>query len=91
MSVPTAIDQPEASGAAEPGATVTITWPDGSTSTTVVEAAGQYAVEASTVQPNGLVTATATDRNGEVSPATTATYTDTTPPALTLAVAEVNS
>ncbi|MBL1256118.1 Ig-like domain-containing protein, partial [Methylocystis sp. Sn-Cys] len=82
---------PEAAGVAGPGSTVTVTWPDGSISTTVVDAAGQYAVEAPTVQPSGLVTATATDLAGEVSPATTATYTDTTPPALTLAVAEANS
>ncbi|WP_330083294.1 Ig-like domain-containing protein [Methylocystis iwaonis] len=82
---------PEAAGVAGPGSTVTVIWPDGSISTTVVDAAGQYAVEAPTVQPSGLVTATATDLAGEVSPATTATYTDATPPALTLAVAEANS
>ena len=47
-------NKPTASGIAEAGSTVTITWPDGSTSITTADATtGAYSVEASTVQTTG--------------------------------------
>ncbi|SFK07658.1 Ig-like domain-containing protein, partial [Celeribacter neptunius] len=55
---------PEVTGTAEPGSTVTLTWPDGTTSTAVADSNGDYTAEAPSVQPDGDVTAVATDING---------------------------
>ncbi|MDR2857878.1 MAG: Ig-like domain-containing protein, partial [Novosphingobium sp.] len=52
---------PDASGTAEPGALITVHWPDGSTAITTADADGKWTVEAPVSQPNGDVTATATD------------------------------
>jgi hypothetical protein len=83
--------RPEVAGTAAPGATVTVTWPDGSTSVTKADASGHYTAESLTVQPNGAVTAVGTSATGAASPSATAIYTDTTPPAApTLAVADAN-
>ncbi|UOO81422.1 Ig-like domain-containing protein [Uruburuella testudinis] len=73
--------KPTAAGTAEPGSTVTVTWPDGSTSTTAADAEGKYSVEADTVQPEGEVSAVATDVNGNEGDKTTETYSDSTAPA----------
>ncbi|EZH76344.1 Ig-like domain-containing protein, partial [Aeromonas hydrophila] len=40
--------KPEVSGKAEPDSTVTITWPDGTTSTTAADVDGNYTLEAPT-------------------------------------------
>ena len=65
--------KPTASGVAEPGSTVTVTWPDGTTSTVTADpTTGAYEVESPTVQTNGNITATATDVNGNKSTPTTA-------------------
>jgi hypothetical protein len=57
-----------ASGTAEPGSTVTVTWPDGSTSTVTVDASGNWSVESSGTQNSGTVTVVATDASGNMSP-----------------------
>ncbi|MDN5788492.1 Ig-like domain-containing protein, partial [Pseudorhodobacter sp.] len=52
-------------GTGEPGATVTLTFPNGEVVTVLVDADGNYAASSSTVQPDGDVTATQVDQNGE--------------------------
>ncbi|MBW3831257.1 inverse autotransporter beta domain-containing protein [Aeromonas hydrophila] len=85
-------DKPEVTGKAEPESTVTITWPDGTTSTTAADVDGNYTLEAPTVQGSGTITATATDKNGNTGPATSVNYTDSTAPgAPTLAATDRNS
>ena len=56
-----------ASGTAEPGSKLTVTWPDGSTSTTTADGSGNWSVESPTPQGSGPVTATATDPSGNKS------------------------
>ncbi|MFA9440213.1 Ig-like domain-containing protein, partial [Uliginosibacterium sp. sgz301328] len=68
------------SGTAEPGSTVTVTYPDGTTSTTTADASGNYATSSDTVQTTGVVEATATDAAGNTSAPTDVTYTDTGAP-----------
>jgi hypothetical protein len=70
-----------ASGTSEPGSTVNITWPDGSTSSALTDGNGNWSAESPTLQASGTVTATANDANGNTSDPTTANYTDTTAPA----------
>ncbi|WP_421258977.1 inverse autotransporter beta domain-containing protein [Aeromonas sp. 600886] len=85
-------DKPEATGKAEPGSTVTITWPDGTTSTTTADEDGNYSLEAPTAQGSGTITATATDKRGNTGPATSVNYTDSTAPgAPTLVATDRNS
>jgi VCBS repeat-containing protein len=67
-------------GTAEPASTVTVTWPDGTTSTTLTLANGSWSVESPTVQRDGEVKATATDINDNVSDPVFAQYVDNTPP-----------
>lgn len=56
--------KPEASGISEPQSTVTVTWVDNTTSTATADATtGQWSVESPTGQPEGEVTAYATDLN----------------------------
>jgi gliding motility-associated-like protein len=69
------------SGTAEPGSTVTVTFPDGSTSTAVANASGNYGpITSLTPQTSGTITANAKDVAGNVSPNTTVPYVDVTPP-----------
>ncbi|HDO1318488.1 inverse autotransporter beta domain-containing protein [Aeromonas veronii] len=85
-------NKPEVSGKAEPESTVTITWPDGTTSTTTAAEDGNYTLEAPTAQGSGTITATATDKRGNTGPATSVNYTDSTAPgAPTLAATDSNS
>ncbi|MFB2862501.1 inverse autotransporter beta domain-containing protein [Aeromonas sp. MdU4] len=85
-------DKPEATGKAEPECTVTITWPDGTTSTTTADEDGNYSLEAPTAQGSGTITATATDKRGNTGPATSVNYTDSTAPrAPTLVATDRNS
>ncbi|WP_171049448.1 Ig-like domain-containing protein [Pseudomonas nicosulfuronedens] len=67
-------------GNAEPGCTVTVTFPDGSTGTTVADANGAFAVTSVNPQPNGEVSAAATDLDGNTGPAATDNFADSTPP-----------
>ena len=75
-----------ATGAAEPGATVTVTWPDGSTATAVADGAGNWSVESASPQGSGTVTAVARDAAGNTSAPATQIYTDTTAPAQTVTI-----
>lgn len=63
-----------ASGTAEPGSVVKVTFPDGSTATTTAAEDGSYTVTSAAAQPSGDVTATATDDAGNVSPEATKPY-----------------
>ena len=67
-------------GSAEPGCTVTVTFPDGSTGTTVADANGAFSVTSAGPQPNGEVSATATDLDGNTGPAATDNFADSTAP-----------
>ena len=68
------------SGTAEPGSTVTVTYPDGSTATTMADGSGNYSVSTDVPQTSGTVEATATDAAGNTSDPADTTYTDTTAP-----------
>ncbi|WP_371365455.1 Ig-like domain-containing protein [Pseudomonas sp. QL9] len=54
------------SGSSEPGATVNVTFPDGSTGSVVVDESGNYTIDspAGVVQPEGELVVNATDSNG---------------------------
>ena len=78
----------EASGTAEPGATVTVTWPDGSTATAMADGAGNWSMESAAPQASGLVTAMATDAAGNTSALVTQTYSDTAPAVQALTVSD---
>ena len=65
------------SGSAEANSSVTITFPDGQTSTTNSTGSGQYGpVTSELPQPNGEVSTTATDQAGNTSTPATASYND---------------
>ena len=69
-----------ASGTGEPGATIIVTFPDGSTGTTTIQSNGSWSVSSTTPQTTGTVTVTQTDAAGNTSPATNTGFTDTAPP-----------
>lgn len=72
-------------GTVEPNATVTVTWPDGTTSTVTADANGNYSVTSPTRQPSGEVSLTATDAAGNTSaPFTTDVVTDQIAPTVTV-------
>ncbi|MFK0090799.1 Ig-like domain-containing protein, partial [Pseudomonas sp. NPDC090755] len=82
----------DASGTAEPGSTVTVTWPDNSTSTVVVDGSGNWSLESPTVQEPGEVIAEATDAAGNTSDSVTVIYPDNVAPnAPTLVVADADA
>lgn len=58
-----------ASGKSEPGSTVTITWPDGTTTATA-DGNGDWNAESPTAQQSGEVKAVATDINGNTGDST---------------------
>ena len=75
--------QHEVVGTGEPGGTVTVTWPDGTTSTTTVDGSGNWHTKVpGEMTTDGPVTVTETDPAGNVSQSTTATGgpLDVTPP-----------
>jgi len=59
-------------GAAEPGSTVTVTFPDGTTGTDVASDDGSYRVATGSGMVSGQISVTATDAAGNVSDPTTA-------------------
>src|SRR5690606_35910151 len=63
------------SGKAEPGSTVTVTFPDASTATAVTNANGDWSVPNPDLNAGDVVTATAEDAAGNVSGTTTTTVT----------------
>lgn len=71
------------SGTTEPGATVRVTFPDGSVGTAVADENGAYSITSAAGQPEGNVSVTVTDTAGNTSaPLTTGhTVADTTAPA----------
>ncbi|MEJ7314584.1 Ig-like domain-containing protein, partial [Staphylococcus epidermidis] len=69
------------SGTAEPGSTVTVTFPDGTTATGTADNEGNYTIEIpSNVDLNGgeAIRVVAEDKDGNVSSETTTTVVDTT-------------
>ena len=68
------------SGTAEAGDTLTITFPDHTSTTTVAGDDGSYHVTSSTVQTNGNVSVTATDQAGHISQPTNVYFNDDVPP-----------
>ncbi|TLG82198.1 hypothetical protein FEM54_33705, partial [Pseudomonas edaphica] len=70
------------SGSAEANSKVTVTLPDGTSHQVTAAANGTFELTSTTTQPNGLVSVTAADAAGHISPETTVTYqtTDVTPP-----------
>ncbi len=70
-----------ASGTAEPGSTLKVTFPDGTTTTVTATAAGTYAASSTAPQPSGSVSAIAKDPAGNASPVASSAYADTTAPA----------
>jgi hypothetical protein len=71
-------DQNEVVGgedSAEPGATITVTWPDGSRSTTTVKPDGSWSVATPKDMKPGKVMVTATDKAGNVSDKSFASWT----------------
>ncbi|WP_230847776.1 Ig-like domain-containing protein, partial [Comamonas testosteroni] len=83
---------PTASGVADPGSTVTVTWPDGTTSTATADpVTGAWSVDATVAQPSGTVTAVATDPAGNTSPLQTTPWTaDTTAPTTTATIDSIS-
>jgi hypothetical protein len=68
-------------GTAEPGSTVTVTFPDGTTGTATAAPNGSYSVTSGANQPSGNVTTTATDAAGNTSTADTDPIVENVPPA----------
>ncbi|MCF5116748.1 Ig-like domain-containing protein, partial [Pseudomonas lactis] len=86
----TAVTQPDGtakvSGKAEPNSTVNVTLPDGTTQDVKAGPDGKFELVSATPQPNGKVTATATDAAGNASAPAQVDFTaintvDKTPPA----------
>lgn len=69
------------SGTAEPGATVTVTFPSGAVKTTTADGSGAYSATSSGREPSGNVSVTAKDAAGNTSGATNRAFSDTTAPA----------
>ena len=87
--------KPTATGTAEPGATVTVTWPNGEKTQALAGADGSWTSTPLTIQPpTGTVSASSKDPAGNTSTTTTASYSDLIPPIstpVTLTVAEDGS
>jgi hypothetical protein len=76
----TGSDKINATGTAEPGAKISVIWPDNTSSTVTAGQDGQWSVASPTAQTSGAVTVTATDTAGNVSKTASASYTDITKP-----------
>ncbi|WP_330565713.1 Ig-like domain-containing protein [Pseudomonas yamanorum] len=80
-----------ASGNAEPGSTVKVTFPDGKTVSGATDQTGVYSITSEARQPSGNVTAVATDKAGNSGQETQQVFADTTAPlAPTLVLAHGN-
>ncbi|MGU3401569.1 BapA/Bap/LapF family large adhesin [Brucellaceae bacterium D45D] len=72
---------PTASGTTEPGSTVVVTWPDGSTTPVDADAeTGEWTATAPGAQPDGAVSVVVTDAAGNSETGSAAWGSDTTPP-----------
>ncbi|MEZ5807864.1 MAG: Ig-like domain-containing protein [Zhengella sp.] len=69
-----------ATGTGEPGATIEVTYPDGSTESTTVAANGTWSVTSVAPQTSGNLSVKQTDSQGNVDGPDTEPYTDTTAP-----------
>lgn len=78
--LPIADDNKPISGTAEPGSTVTVTFPGGATATTKADDKGSWSVPNPGLNPGDKVTATATDDSGNKSPQAEGIVNDVTPP-----------
>ncbi|NQM27733.1 LPXTG cell wall anchor domain-containing protein [Streptococcus suis] len=79
VNVPNAGDK-TVTGSAEPGSTVTVTFPDGSTVTTIADEKGNFTVDVPAgveLKAGDKVTASATDKAGNVSASTVVTVIST--------------
>ena len=65
------------SGTGEPGATVSVTFPDGSVVKALVGADGRWTAVSATAQPDGDITAVQSDAAGNAGEAVSASYTST--------------
>ncbi|MCL2315812.1 MAG: Ig-like domain-containing protein, partial [Actinomycetia bacterium] len=73
-------------GSALPGGAITVTWPDGSTTTTTVKDDGSWSVRTPPGMASGEVSVTVADAKGRTSKAATATLDSVVPAAPVLAV-----
>ncbi|MGV3129916.1 Ig-like domain-containing protein, partial [Staphylococcus simulans] len=76
-------DATQVTGQAEPGSTVTVTFPDGTTATGTTDDEGNYTIDIPTgvkLEGGEEITATATDNTGNVSDTGATNVTDTTAP-----------
>ncbi|NMK87386.1 Ig-like domain-containing protein, partial [Staphylococcus capitis] len=76
-------DDTQVIGQAEPGSTVTVTFPDGTTATGTTDDEGNYTIDIPTgvkLEGGEEITATATDNTGNVSDTGATNVTDTTAP-----------
>ena len=95
--VPTQTATPETdgtvsvTGTGEPGATITVTFPDGTTGEATVDAEGNYGPIASAMpQTTGTVSTSMMDRSGNVSEAAEAPYVDTIAPMIPEMIVDFN-
>ena len=80
---PVTSDDTQITGKAEPGSTVTVTFPDGTTATGITDADGNYVVNipsSEDLKGGETLPITATDKDGNKSDEATTTVTDTTAP-----------
>ncbi|MFT0167721.1 Ig-like domain-containing protein [Paraburkholderia mimosarum] len=76
-------------GTTTPGSHVTVTWPDGSTSSTTADSSGNYSTDSGTPQGSGDIDTSITDPSGHNTDSSTH-YTDITPPEAPGATVKVN-
>ncbi|MGQ4230974.1 Ig-like domain-containing protein, partial [Bordetella bronchiseptica] len=76
LATDTATGRVTASGKAEPGATVEITWPDQTRVTVVADTSGAYSATSAADMPDGAITAVAADRAGNTGAPTRQRYID---------------
>lgn len=69
-----------ASGMADAGATVTVTWPNGDSGDAVADSAGHWSLVSAAVQPEGRVSASAIDVNSRQSLESVVDYVDNVAP-----------
>ncbi|WP_313955308.1 Ig-like domain-containing protein, partial [Staphylococcus warneri] len=80
---PVTSDDTQITGKAEPGSTVTVTFPDGTTATGTTDADGNYTIDIPTnedLKGGETLPVTATDKDGNKSEPATTVVTDTTAP-----------
>ncbi|PTU83029.1 hypothetical protein BUZ67_10830 [Staphylococcus pasteuri] len=80
---PVTSEDTQITGKAEPGSTVTVTFPDGTTATGTTDADGNYVIDIPTnedLKGGETLPVTATDKDGNKSDPATTTVTDTTAP-----------